>query len=172
MSYTYTPNDIAVFLLLADLPIQKEQIVLRVLWEREKPHFSSGYQSNETLFKRHVHSELSAYCSGDALDKLVLFLSDSGDKFQALSPEFEQSIIWHYFKVVRLELSYIEGKDYHKIKLRRLFKQFGYKRRSSALLQNIQSVLDELSLQTHLKGRISCNIADVDIDDMIMIRLK
>jgi len=171
MNYTYTPNDIAKFLRIANLPLSIENKVLNDLWTEQK-HIPKEYRLDNAAFRRKVRLEMAAYDLNDDEDELDLIMRDVDPDYVLLNPTYAQDFILQYFKIIRLELVYIEGRSYCKIKLRRLLKYFGYKRRSQALVQSINHALTLLSLTTYSKGYISCDIASIDIDDMIMIRLK
>ena len=171
MNYTYSVNDIAVFLRNANPPLSVEQMVLHKLWAEQK-HIPKKYRLDEAAFKRQVRLEIAAYDSYDGMDELDLIMRDVAPDYIQLNPTYAQDIILQYFKVIRLGLLYIEGRSYSKIKLRRLLKSFGYKRRSQVLVQSIKHALTLLSLTPYLKGHVPCDIASIDIDDMIMIRLK
>ncbi|MCL2487102.1 MAG: hypothetical protein FWE80_00275 [Oscillospiraceae bacterium] len=49
----------------------------------------------------------------------------------------------------------------------RLLKHFGYKRRSPVLVQQITAAMTALSLTPYLKGYKPCDVAAIDIDDMV-----
>jgi len=171
MNFTYTPNDIAVFLRIANFPLSDEQMVLHNLWTEQK-HISKEYRLDEAAFRRKVRLEMTAYDLRDDMDELDLIMRDVDPDYIQSNPTFAQDYVLQYFKIIRLELLYIEGRDYCKIKLRRLLKSFGYKRRSQALVENINHALTLLSLTPYLKGYVPCEIASIDIDNMIMIRIK
>ena len=173
MSFIYTPDDIAVFLLKANFPLRYEQTVLHNLWT-EQTHIATKYRRDESTFRRDVRQAAASYAlDGDSgLDELDLIMRDVDPNYTLLSPYDEHDVILRFFKVIRLELLYIEGRDYYKIKLRRLLKQFKYKRRSQTLVQNINHAMTLLSLSPYLRGHVPCDISSIDIDDMIMIRLK
>jgi hypothetical protein len=179
MKYLYTPYDVAVFFLTADFKQSKERTVLRDLWENEKDSIAAFYREDEKLWRKHVYNELSkidgSLCDAD-MDELDLLLQDTGHSWSMrdeadVSIE-EQGVIESYFKIVRLNLTYVDGKNYHKIKLRRLLQQFGYQRRSAQLVQYMEETLRELSLTTYLGGKRFCRVSEVKIDDMVMIRLN
>ena len=173
MSYIYTTNDIAVFLFAANLKLSDEQKVLSELW-REQEHIDEKYCHNEFAFKREVTREMDLIMPGasEELDELDLIMRDVDPGYELFNSDFERDVILQFFKIIRLELLYIPNRDYYKIKLRRLLKYFRYKRRSQALVQNIKQSMDLLSLAPYLRGRVPCDVALIDIDDMVMIRLK
>ena len=106
------------------------------------------------------------------LDELDLILRDVDPNYAPLSPNDEHDIILRFFTVIRLELLYMEGRGYYKIKLRRLLKKFKYKRRSQTLVQSINHAMTVLSLVPYLRDHVPCDISAIGIDDMVMIRLK
>ena len=75
-----------------------------------------------------------------------------------------------YFKFTRLSLLY-SGIEYRRLKLRTLLKVFGYRRRSEQLMQKIHAAMDSLQLQAYLKGHVPCDLSEIQIDQMVMIRL-
>ena len=172
MRYVYTPNDIAVFLLKANFTMRDEQKVLRKLWE-EKTHISTRYRQDELKFRQAVRLELASYALDKKdFDELDLIMRDVDSKYTVLTSTQEHDYIFRYFKIIRLELLFITEKDYCKIKLRRLLKHFGYKRRTQTLVQDIQDTMKKLSLISYLRGYVPCKIEEIGLDDMVMIRLK
>ena len=57
-------------------------------------------------------------------------------------------------------------------KFKTLLKSCGYKRRTEKLVLRINRSLEKLKLECSLKCRKKCNIRKIDLDDMIIIRLK
>ena len=171
MKYLYTPYDIAVFFFAADFTKSIERAVLHDIWKNG--NLPDKYRKDESLFRRHVYHDLSKFDGSlDDVDELNLLTRDTEHAFCIDGAVNEQGIVESYFKVIKLELTYLKGKDFRKIKLRSLLKQFGYKKRSAQLVAGIQHILDALELKTYLKGYVSCDIAEIDIDDTLMIRLK
>lgn len=108
----------------------------------------------------------------DDLDELNLLMRDTEHSLCIDGTINKQGIIESYFKIIKLEFMYVPKKDYSKIKLRRLLKMFGYKRRSAQLVDSIKRTLGALKLKTYLRGYVPCDIAEIGIDDMVMIRLS
>lgn len=173
MTYLYTPQDIAAFLLAADFTQSDERAIIKELWENKKASLPAQYRTDLALFRRHIYRELSKFngLSTD-LDELNILLKDTEHAFCVDGSINEQGIIDSYFKIVKLGLIYTEGKDYQRIKLRRLLKEFGYKRRSARLVEYVECTLATLGLETYLRGYVPCSISEIDVDDMIVIRLK
>jgi hypothetical protein len=171
MNYIYTPNEIAVFLLKANFSLTEEQGVLNSLWE-EKKHISKRYRQNKYSFVLAVQREINSYSNLDRIDELDLIMRDVDPNYILQNPEQERDYILHFFIVIRLKLLYTKGKGFYKIKFRRLLKCFGYKRRSQTFVQNLTHTMAKLSLKPYLRGHVPCDLNLIDIDDMVIIRLK
>lgn len=173
MKYLYTPYDVAVFCLYADFTSSDERVIVSDIWENSKGAIPAKYRDNLSLYKREISLERFKLedMQGD-LDQLNLLMSDTEHAYCVDGTLDEQGIIESYFKIIKLSLTHIEGCDYRKIKLRRMLRQFGYKRRSPQLVASIKRTLSALELKTYLRVYVPCDVSDIDVDDMIMIRLK
>ena len=87
-------------------------------------------------------------------------------------PVYEQGVIESFFKLIKLQLTYTPNKVYRKIKLRTLLGRFGYERRSANLIFYIDEALKSLELVTYLRGHVPCNLAEIRLDDTVILRLK
>ena len=173
MKLYYTPYDIAVFLIATNFTRSDERAVLKDIWKNNSIPIPDIYQHDEITFRKKVNFEIAKFDGvlGD-IDELNILLKDTEHSLSVENTIDERSIIESYFKIIKLELTYIYNKDCRKIKLRRLLKAFGYKRRSPQLVANVQRALNALGLKTYLKGYVPCDIAKINIDDMVIIRLK
>lgn len=171
MKYLYTPQDVAVFFLTFDYPQSDERYVLREIWKSKL--IPAKYRKDLRLFKQQVHLELFKHDDKlEDLDELNILMRDTEHAFCVDGSINEQGLIESYLKIIKLSLTYVEGIEYRRIKLRRLLKKFGYKRRSPQLVNYVQRTLAALGLRTYLRGYVPCDISEIDIDDMIIIRLK
>jgi hypothetical protein len=176
MIHHYTAHDIAIFLLVSNFTQSDERAVIRAIWEDNKLSIPAEYRQDYSLFRRHINLELSKHDGAlSDIDELNMLMRDAGRSFNVdgdINEQGIQGVIESYFKIIKLSLIYIEGKEYRKIKLRSLLKKFGYKRRSTQLVDYTQRTLMELGLKTYLKGYTPCDISEIGIDDMVMIRLE
>ena len=173
MKYLYTPYDIAVFFVVSDFTQSHERTVLREIWENDKGSIPAIYRSDEALFRRHTYFEFSKFDGSlDDLDELNLLLLDTDSSLCFDDTINEQGIIESYFKIIKLSLTYVPGRSYYKIKLRTLLKWFGYKKRSLQIVNGIRRTLISLGLKTYLRDYMPCDIAEIGIGDMVMIRLR
>ena len=76
-----------------------------------------------------------------------------------------------FFKNMRIRIVVDGARDYVRIKLRTLLKEYGYKRRSKMLVDYINCCLEFYHLKAFLRGGIECKIEDVDIDEMLTFRI-
>ena len=140
---SYTPKEVAMFLKIIDLPYTKEREMIQVIVDKDL-----------ATFEKMVDNELEKLDEGDS------------------TINEQQEALWTYFKVIKLRLLYQEECPFVRLKLRTILKEFKYKRRSEKLMNEIQEILNQLQLETYLKGYITCLVKEIDLDDYIMIRLK
>lgn len=140
---SYTPKEVAQFLKISDLPYSKERKVINLI-----------YPQDSSYYEKLVDAELELLAEGRTPIKN------------------QEAALWSFFKVIKLRLVYNEECEFIRLKLRTVLKEFGYKRRSEKLMSEIQLILDELSLDTYLKGYVTCELKEIDLDDFVMIRLK
>ena len=76
-----------------------------------------------------------------------------------------------FFKQARIRILYGYRKNYVKIKLRTLLKEYGYKRRSQNLVLHIQDCMEVYGLEATLRGGVPCNIAEVGLEAMLTFRV-
>lgn len=169
----YTPRDIALYLRYADFSHSAELAVIRDLCSSQRAFLQEEYRDNRPLLRRHIDSELAKLDEdGKDLRELIILLQGTEYAIDTDEVDHKEDAIESFFKIVRLSLIYGQENGYRKIKLRRLLKHFGYKRRSAQWVARVQCALDDLDLKTYLKGNIPCDISEIDIDNMVMIRLK
>lgn len=140
---SYTPKEVAMFLKIIDLPYTKEREMIQVIVDKDL-----------ATFEKMVDNELEKLDEGDS------------------TINEQQEALWTYFKVIKLRLLYQQECPFVRLKLRTILKEFKYKRRSEKLMNEIQEILNQLQLETYLKGYITCLVKEIDLDDYIMIRLK
>lgn len=173
MTCCYTPRDIALYLRYADHSHSAGLAVIRDLYNNQKAYLQEEYWDNRPLLRRHIDSELAKLDEdGKDLRELTTLLQDTEYAIGASEVNHKEDTIESFFKIVRLSLIYGQEKDYRKIKLRRLLKHFGYKRRSAQWVARVQRTLDALGLRIYLKGNVLCDISEIGIDNMVMIRLE
>ena len=110
----------------------------------------------------------------DAIDKELVAIqrdlkhSDRTLQLDQLSGYFSDFDI--FFKSCRIKILY-GSKSYVKIKLRTLLERYGYKRRSSLIVQYIKHCLTFYHLEVAIRGGDICDIETVGIDEMLMFRV-
>ena len=149
-AYWITPDDVAVYLFLENTSHQREN---EILWDLQ--------------FKQSVMNLLNIYeLDAVSYDEAALILMET--EHTSLYSEEESDCFDAYFKLIWLQLRY-SGIAYRKVKLRKLLRDFGYKRRSES---RIQQAIDKLELKTYLRGYVPCSIDAISLEDVIVIRLS
>lgn len=127
------------------------------------------YRHDNLLFKQSVMNLLTMYELDDrTYNEAELILREVDSTIEA---DTGADYFGAYFKLIWLQLMY-SGISYRKIKLRTLLHDFGYKWRTEALTSSMIHALNALELVTYLRNYEVCDIRDVKLDDMIMIRLS
>lgn len=173
MKYKYSPFDIAIYFKTENLTIREEYLIVESLWEKHKELLQDCYCKEKKIFLNSLKHELYKI-EGilDCADEINLILKEMGSSYRVGELEFEHNVIDSYFKVIKLRLSYTHGTEYCRIKLRTLIRAFGYKRRTAALVEYINSTIDSLGMKVYLRGKEPCSIGEVSLDKVIVIRLK
>lgn len=166
--YKFTPQDIAVYLLVADLPRFREDEIISDLFQEHNGDIVYDYRNDLLKLRRHVYEKkILLEMNDEEYEEAQLIMRE----FQIEKSESHPDYFGAYFMYIKLKLLY-SGKGYHRIKLRTLLKDFGYKRRSAALMESINRTMQALHLQAYLKQYEPCDLAEIPIDQMVVIRIK
>lgn len=171
--YLYTSYDIALFFKWADFARSDEVLVRNSIWE--DGNVAAKYRSNMRLFIRDIERCLEQMDNANYYNEAESIngvLSDIGSNFTIENVIDEEATIDSFFRIIKLKLSYCEGISYVRIKVRTLLREFNYKRRHSIFVEKLKKSMKALGLVTYLRGFELCDIGQVNIDDMIIIRLK
>lgn len=171
--YLYTPYDIALFFKWADFTRSDEVSVRNSIWE--DGNIAAKYKSNMRLFIRDIERCLEQMDNTNYFNEaesINSVLSDIGSNFTIENVIDEEATIDSFFRIIKLKLSYCDGISYVRIKIRTLLREFNYKRRHPLFVEKLKKSMKSLGLVTYLRGFELCDIGEVNIDDMIIIRLK
>lgn len=167
--YKITPQDAAVYLLLENASHKRENEVLWDLFENYNQMIVLDYRKSYLQFKQSVMNLLNIYALDDAsYNEAELILKETENTEFYYNDEVDCFAV--YFKLIWFQLMY-SGISYRKMKLRNLLRDFGYKCRTTLLIHNIQQAIDNLGLKIYLRGYVLCDMCDISLDDMIIIRL-
>lgn len=166
--YKFTPKDIAGYLLVANLPRFREDEIITDLFQEHNDDIVYDYRNDFIKLRRHIHDKMILLEMNDEeYEEAQLIIRE----FQIEKSEAIPDYFGAYFKYIKLKLLY-SGNGYQRIKLRTLLKEFGYKRRSAALMESINRTMQALHLQAYLKQHEPCDLEEISIDQMVIIRLK
>lgn len=173
MKYLCTAFDVAVYIKIANFPIKQEYAILDSMWDRREGLIAAKYKIEKKQFINLIRHEMNKLDGSlDCVDEINYILREMGSKYLLCDQEFEQDVIASYFKVIKLQLILTPGKKYCRIKLRTIIRSFGYKKRTASLIEYMNRTINALGLKLYVRGREHCNIGDVSLDKVIIIRLK
>ena len=172
--YLFTPLDIALFFNYSDFTLSDEKYIRDDIWENRYEVLEPKYRNNKYKFIKKVNSYIQMLDDNylDEFEAINRTLSELGSNYEFGGYDEDDNYIESYFRLIKLKLSYLEDCDYVRIKLRTLLRNFGYKRRTEKLVLSINRSVKKLKLECSLRGREACNIGEISLDDMIIIRLK
>lgn len=168
--YKIIPHDVVKYLRIENFSHKKESEIILDLFENQNEMIVWDYRRDYLLFKRTIKNLLNLYELDDRDYSEAELIMIDAEGF-ATDEDKEVDYFGVYFKLIWLQLMY-SGISYKKIKLRTLLGDFGYQRRTEALINNMIRALNALGLVTYLKNYEVCNLYDAKLDDMIMIRLR
>ena len=170
VKYKLTPQDIADYMFYENITHKREIEILLDLFDNHNDMIIFNYRDNYLKLKQKVYTLLNIYELNDyEYSEAERILQETAGAKELYSYD-EEDCFGEYFKFIWLQLMY-SGITCRKMKLRNLLKDFGYKKRTYELTCNINHTLTALGLKTYLRRHAECNIFNVKLDDMIIIRL-
>lgn len=166
--YKFTPVDLANYIFTEDLSHHHTNEVIWNLFKNFNKLIVYPFCNDYMKFKKAISEQLNLWELTDreyTEAELIMYEINS-----SIFNEYDADYFSTYFKLIKLQLMY--SVNFRKIKLRNLLRDFGYKRRTSELMTSMNRTLNNLGLETYLKNYEQCNICDIAIDDMIIIRLN
>lgn len=167
--YKFTIYDLALYLLLEDFSHNHTNNIIMDMFYSHNDLISDKYAKDFIKFKRMIFDKLFEYeLDNNTYNEAEIIMKEVNER----SPfENDESTDYFagYFKQIKLQLMYSDI-SYRKIKLKKLLKDFGYRRRTPDLMDNINDALNSLELSTYLKNYKLCDIRNISLDDMIIIR--
>lgn len=173
--YLYTPKDIAVFFDYSDFRKSDEKMVREDLWENRDSVLDPKYRKDKKKFINAISKYmviLSLKEHKKELEEINTIFEELGSEYEMNLLEREEYYVEAFFRFIKLRLTYIENCNFVRIKLRTLLRNFGYKRRSENIVNNIKRTMKALRLESYLRDYQPCDINEIDIDDTLIIRLK
>lgn len=165
--YKFTPVDLANYIFTEDLSHHRANEVIWSLFKDFNKLIVYPFRNDYMKFKRAISEQLNLWELNDkeyTEAELIIYEINNN-----IFSECDADYFSMYFKLIKLQLMY--SVNFKKIKLRNLLRDFGYKRRTSELMTSMNRTLNNLGLVTYLKNYERCNICDIGLDDMIIIRL-
>ena len=169
----YTALDVACIIDMEGLSVQEAVLLAQRMHAEDKSFLAMEYRQNYRKWLRDI-----LYWSDYMQDKIALdaefpsvqAVSDGTMDVSALMrDDFNLEL---FFKKLRVQILYLEKKDYARMKLRTLMAEYGYQRRSKDFVRFLKIRLVFYHIQTALRGNEICDVETMDsLDDMITFRV-
>ncbi len=173
--YAYSTLDIAWIIDGMTLGCRRQYQVMEAIWKKEKTHLELKYLESYRRFVLEIQYWMHYLHEKNLLDQEFTAIQQEIAALNgSLQAEDYQRDFWGldlFFKRARIRILYGYRKDYVKIKLRTLLKEYGYKRRSQNLVLHIQECMEVYGLEATLRGGVPCNVAEVGLDAMLTFRV-
>ena len=171
----YDSFDIACIIHSLDIGTKTVSVMLEKMWKEDNQYLKPCYRKNLRQLYLDVYYWTDYLCDKIVIDKE--FPSIQND-FRSFDKNVEEmNFITDYFdidlffKMKRVQILYLNGQDYVRMKLRTLLKAYGYKRRTQELLKYLRECMMFYHMQTYLRGKEECDIGEIRLDEMITIRI-
>ena len=171
----YSALDLAVLISIRELGEKEIATFIEDVWNKERNFLDP--QSKDNLRKLILDTHYWIYYFYDKPNIDAEFPSiqrdmiDLGNTVIKDNYTSDFSGLDLFFKNIRIRIIVDGSKDYVRIKLRTLLKQYGYKRRSKMLIDYINDCMKFYHLKAFLRGGIECKVEDVGIDEMLTFRI-
>lgn len=167
--YKFTPKDVASFLCMSNFTHSREKEVIENIFYNYNNDIISNYRKDFKKFRSVVREHIIILESDNhTFSETDIILREFG---LTIYDDNIDDVFGQYFRLVKLQIMYSQS-GYKRLKLRSLLKDFGYKRRTDKLNYSIQNALKALGLVTYLRGMESCNISEIKLDQILIIRVK
>ena len=171
----YDSFDLACIIHSQNMGIKTASIMLKEIWKQDNNYLIPYYRTNLRELYLDVQYWTDYLCDKPMIDKELPSIQKD---FRSFGREVEESAfvtdyfdIDLFFKMKRIQILYLDGQDYVRMKLRTLLKAYGYKRRTQELLKYFRECLMFYHMQTYLRGKEECDIGEISLDEMIIIRV-
>ena len=133
----YDSFDFACIIHSLDIGTKTASIMLEKIWKEDNQYLSPYYRTNLRQLYLDVHYWTDYLCDKPEIDKEFPTIQKD---FHSFGKDMEEEAfitdyfdIDLFFKMKRVQILYLDGQDYVRMKLRTLLKAYGYKRRTQEL---------------------------------------
>lgn len=170
----YSALDLAAIISGMDLGCRAMADFLERVWEGERPFLQKVYRENKRQLILDTSYWLTYLSDKPTIDaEFPIIQRDAltlGNELSVDAYTDDCSNLDLFFKSVRLRILYGSGKDYVKIKRRTLMARYGHKRMSRALSEHFSQCMYFYHLQPYVRDYVMCQIENVGINEMIILR--
>lgn len=171
----YSALDLAILVSARELTEKEIAKFLEAVSEKDNDYLAPQYRNNfrklilDTYYWTHYfYNKTTIDAEFPSIQKDMFDLGSNLEKDNYTS---DFSGLDLFFKNMRIRIVVDGSKDYVRIKLRTLLKEYGYKRRSKMLVDYVNGCMEFFRLKAFLRGGVECEIENVDIDEMLTFRV-
>ncbi len=173
----YDAFDLACMIHSLDMGTKTASALLEKVWKQDNLYLVPEYRPNLRSLYLDVHHWIDYLCDKPEIDsefpsvqKDFLYFGKELTVEQVVC-EADYFNVDLFFKLKRIQILYLDGQDYIRMKLRTLLKAYGYQRRTQEMLKYFRECLLFYHMQTYLRGGEECDIGEIGLDQMITLRV-
>lgn len=171
----YDPYSLALFMVSREMGGRRTMEFLENVYTEEKAFLYPDYARDKKAFFSDTLYWMEYLIDKETLDaEFPVVEKDfkaAGKTFVRESMMSDYPDIDLFFMFMRLRILYVDKQNYERMKLRTLLRNYGYKKRSPAIVKHINECLIFYHIQPYLRNYEQCQIEHVDLDDMITFRV-
>lgn len=174
--YLYSPYELAVIIQYHGMDIVRATAFLEQIYQYDNPFIQKSYRHNQKRFILDVMEQMNYINNQEQFEleksSIEQDLNDFGILYHNPDDSDTENMSYHLiFKELRLRILYVNKQGYAKMKLRNLLAEFGYKRRSSNIINYILDCMFFYHISVSLRGNVPCNPEEIDLDETLVFRV-
>lgn len=176
LSLYYSAVDMGHIICDLDLRVGEAGQMLEDVWANDFQFMAPEYREDKRHFFLEAYRWADYLSNWDTLDRefsqIQRIAQEAGSQLADMDELLDQYYdVNYFFKRRRVQILYLDGKDYVKFKLRTLLDAYGYKRRTQELVNHFYTCLAFYHMWMYTRGNEGCDIANVPLDTMITLRV-
>lgn len=170
----YHVGDLAQLICEENLTNSQMNDFLTLVWQNEKEYLPLEYRENERKFYLDVIENVANQMDWESYQNerntVNADLKAIGSETILSEKEYEKQFQYFFIRM-RLQILYLDGPDYCRIKMRTLLQNYGYQRRTRNFIRWIDRCLFFYHIEATIAGGELCDLELVSLNQMIIFRV-
>ena len=174
--YEITPQDLAIIFDQLNLGFRRQMWIVNDLWENNKWILPNKYRlkNKKKKYLEDVLYQVDYLYHKEEIDETIEGIrknaAELGIKVNSEKLMGDYYGISEYFKMLWIQMKYVNQQGYTRAKIRTILDKYHYKRRSDKLCEYLEECLYFYKIHHTVKGE-ECDVRTIPIDTMITFRM-